>query len=174
MEVDVNAILPYTREFDQLCLAIAHLCLLDGVEAVIGPANDGNILANGVAYHLSQLSGHGEVLGVCTFRGSTGNYEIEPSHQGFIRGKRVLIVTGVIASIDTIRRFIESVAILTNKIVGVAVLVNQTSATAIDMSDGMTKIAMISLKTIGSSERADSRPPCIAGISAAIAPVTVP
>jgi len=132
--VNKDAIYPHTKQTSELCRAIAEEFCRYRIEAVVAPAVGAIILSQGVAYHLSELTGR-EVLGVYAdkVQNFDGEFVIKRGYDKLIAGKFVLVVEDIITTGGSVKRVIAEVRRVSGSIVGVAALCNRGGVTARDL-----------------------------------------
>lgn len=123
--VNKDAIYPYTEETDELCQAIAERSQDANVEVVIAPAVGGIILSQGVARHLTKMTGR-KVFAIYAEKADKGDAMVaKRGYDQFIPGKRVLVVDDVLTTGGSAKKIVELVKDLKGIIVGVHVLCNR-------------------------------------------------
>lgn len=127
--VNKDALYPYTRDTSALCEEMAARFKGAGVEAVIGPAVAAAILAQWVAYHLSEVLGH-EVFASYADKDGQGGFVIKRGYDKLISGKKVLIVEDLTTTGGSILKVVAAAKAAGAEVVGVAVLCNRGGVTA--------------------------------------------
>ncbi len=133
--VNKDAVYPHTEKTDELCQIIARRFQGMNVEVVVAPAVGGVILSEGVARHLTKMTGR-EVLGVYAEKTEDGeSMIIKRGYDKFIPGKRVLIVDDVLTTGGSVKKLVELVKSLNGTVVGVGALCNRGNVQPADLGD---------------------------------------
>ena len=143
--VNKDAVYPDTEATDELCQGIAERFQDDIVEVVVAPAVGGVILSQGVARHLTRMTGQ-KVLSIYADKveGSNG-LVIKRGYEKFVPSKRVLVVDDVLTTGGSVKRLVDLVRILGGVVVGVGVLCNRGNVQPSDI--GTPKLeALISVQ----------------------------
>ncbi len=104
------------------------------IDVVAGPTIGGVILAQWVAWHLSQRRGAGEVLAVFAEEEGEGVEKRRIFRRGYdavVRGARVLVVEDIINTGGSVEKVIQAVRDLGGTVAGLAVLCNRGGVPAI-------------------------------------------
>lgn len=139
--VNKDAIYPWTNDTSRLCRALANKFTGRGlgynVQAVIGPAVGGVILAQWVAHHLTENNGR-EVLGV--FAEKEGDiFVIKRGYDRLVARHNVLVVEDVLTTGGTVEKVIRAVRVVEGHVVGIGALCNRGNVTASDLDVPMLK-----------------------------------
>lgn len=128
--VNKDALYPHTEHTKAFALAIASYFIEDGVEAVIGPALGGVILAHVTANQLqSQLKS--PVLGVYAEKADTDEgFVIKRGFDKLIQGKRVLVVEDILTTGGSALKVINSTRSVGANVIGLGALCNRGGITA--------------------------------------------
>lgn len=122
--VNKDAVYPDTEATDELCQGIAERFCGDNVEVVVAPAVGGVILSQGVARHLTKMTGQ-KVLGIYADKEGEDALVIRRGYDQFVPDKRVLVVDDVLTTGGSARRLVELIRNLGGFVVGVGVLCNR-------------------------------------------------
>jgi orotate phosphoribosyltransferase len=98
------------------------------VEAVIGPAIGAAILAQWVAFHLSELTGR-EIPAVFAEKDGQGGFIIKRGYDQVIKGKRTLVVEDLTTTGGSIAKVVVAASAAGADIVGAIALVNRGDVT---------------------------------------------
>lgn len=126
--VNKDALYPYTHDTSILCKAMAERFLDKDVEVVVGPTMGAAILAQLVAYHLSELTGR-EVYGVYADKDGQGGFVLKRGYDQIIKGRSVLVVEDLTTTGGSIKKVVEVAKAAGGKIVGVIAIVNRGDVT---------------------------------------------
>jgi len=130
--VNKDAVYPHTNETSRLCRYIANHFEDSGVEVVIAPAVGGVILSQWTAYHLTGLTGRGEVLGVYADKIIVDGEDVFVIKRGYdklIDHKHVLVVEDVLTTGGSVKKVINAVRACGGTVAGVGVLCNRGGIT---------------------------------------------
>lgn len=127
--INKDALYPHIIPTTQLCHQIALLFVDDGVEAVIGPAMGGVILATRVAEQLIQLTRE-EPLGLYADKDGKDDFVIRRGYDKLVAGKRVLVVEDVLTTGNSAKKVVAAVRQAGGLVVGLAALWNRGGITA--------------------------------------------
>ena len=161
--VNKDAVYPYTEETDELCQAIAERFGDADVEVVVAPAVGGVILSQGVARHLTKITGR-KVFGIYAEKADEGDsLVIKRGYDKFVPGKRVLVVDDVLTTGGSVKKIIELVRdVLNGIIVGVGVLCNQGNVQPEDVGGVPVLEALINVQM--AMHDPDQCPLCAEGV----------
>lgn len=123
-----DAIYAFTRETSQICKEMAERFKNAGIEAVIGPAIGGAILAQWVAYHLSELT-NSEANAVFAEKDGQGGFIIKRGYDKIIAGKKTLVVEDLTTTGGSIKKVVEASRAIGAKIVGAVAICNRGNVT---------------------------------------------
>lgn len=130
--VNKDALYPHTTETSTVCASIAAQFVGMGVEVVAGPTIGGVIMAQWVAYHLSNQALL-PVLAVYAEEEDVDGERQRVFRRGYadlIAGRRVLVVEDVLTTGGSARQVIAAVQAAGGTIVGVGALCNRGQLTA--------------------------------------------
>lgn len=125
--INKDALLPWTEKMSQVGRLLAQRFVEEEVEVVVGPATAGIVIAQWVAYHLSDLK-NWEIPGVYTdktLENGEKRHEFKRGYDRLVSDNRVLVVEDVTATGSSIDLVLESVGALTDTVVGIGVIVNR-------------------------------------------------
>lgn len=104
--VNKDVIFQHPEKTAALSMGIATYFKDYEIDIVNGPVVGGAIIAQWVAYHLSNITGQ-KVLSVYTDKKNEGGFEIRRGYENIIPGKRMLIVEDVINAGGTIGQVVK-------------------------------------------------------------------
>lgn len=148
-----------------LACDLGHPFIEDDVEAVVGPAIGGVILAHGTAkfLNLDKKLERGDVgLARSLFADKDGDrFIIKRGYDVYIRGRRVLLVEDIMTSGGSIRATADAVRRVGGEVVGVAAICNRGKVTAESL--GVPKlVSLVEMDLV--TWTADECPLCEQGI----------
>lgn len=142
--VNKDAIYPYTHDTSVLCYAMAERFAKHDVEAVVGPAIGAAILAQWVAYHLTDLRGTA-VYAAYADKDGEGGFILRRGYDAIVRGKRVLVVEDLTTTGGSIKKVVETVRRAGGEVVGAIAIVNRGSVTEKDVGNPAEFQALVTL-----------------------------
>ncbi len=128
MYVNKDALYPYTTETSRLCREMAVRFRDKNIEAVSGPAIGAAILAQWVAYHLSEMTGH-EVYAAGAEKDGEGGFVLRRGYDKIVEGKNVLVVEALTTTGGSIKKAIDAVRAAGGNVVGAIALCNRGEGT---------------------------------------------
>ena len=128
MYVNKDALYPYTTETSRLCREMAGRFRDKNIEAVSGPAIGAAILAQWVAYHLSEMTGH-EVYAAGAEKDGAGGFVLRRGYDKIVAGKNVLVVEDLTTTGGSIKKAIGAVRAAGGNVVGAIALCNRGEVT---------------------------------------------
>jgi len=128
MYVNKDALYPYTTETSRLCREMAGRFRDKNIEAVSGPAIGAAILAQWVAYHLSEMTGH-EVYAAGAEKDGAGGFVLRRGYDKIVAGKNVLVVEDLTTTGGSIKKAIGAVRAAGGNVVGAIALCNRGDVT---------------------------------------------
>ena len=128
MYVNKDALYPYTTETSRLCREMAGRFRDKNIEAVSGPAIGAAILAQWVAYHLSEMTGH-EVYAAGAEKDGEGGFVLRRGYDKIVAGKNVLVVEDLTTTGGSIKKAISAVRAAGGNVVGAIALCNRGDVT---------------------------------------------
>src|SRR3989344_3887341 len=113
--------------FEELCLQMAREVALktNKIEAVVGPAPVGAVLAQRVAYHLSEMQ-HKMVVPFFTEKDKNGQHIFRRNFSKDLAGKSVLVVDDVIITGRSLEQLVKAIVLLKGQMAAVAVICNRS------------------------------------------------
>lgn len=123
-----DAMYAYTRETSQVCREMAERFKDAKVEAVIGPAIGAAILAQWVAFHLTDLTGR-EIFAVFADKDGQGGFIIKRGYDEVIKGKNVLIVEDLTTTGGSIKKVVEAARAVGANVIGAIAICNRGEVT---------------------------------------------
>lgn len=126
--VNKDALYPYTHDTSQLCKAMAERFIDKNVEVVIGPTMGAAILAQLVAFHLTELTSK-EVYGVYADKDGQGGFILRRGYDEIVRGKNVLVVEDLTTTGGSIKKVVEVARDAGAKVIGAIAIVNRGGVT---------------------------------------------
>lgn len=146
-----DAIYAFTRETSQICKEMAERFKNAGIEAVIGPAIGGAILAQWVAYHLSELTNR-EVNAVFAEKDpstgggqAVGGFIIKRGYDKIIAGKKTLVVEDLTTTGGSIKKVVEASRAVGAQIVGAVAICNRGNVTKENVGNPGEFISLVNL-----------------------------
>ena len=140
-----DAVYPYTEETDELCQGIADRFQNDNVEVVVAPAVGGVILSQGVARHLTKMTGQ-RVFGIYADKEEGDVLVIKRGYDKYVSGKRVLVVDDVLTTGGSVKKLVELVKKMGGILAGVGVLCNRGNVQPEDIGDIPRLEALINVR----------------------------
>ncbi|MSU73851.1 phosphoribosyltransferase [Candidatus Kaiserbacteria bacterium] len=128
MYVNKDALYPHTTETSRLCREMAVRFRDKNIEAVSGPAIGAAILAQWVAYHLSEMTGR-EVYAAGAEKDGEGGFVLRRGYDKIVEGKNVLVVEDLTTTGRSIKRAIDAVRTAGGNVVGAIALCNRGEVT---------------------------------------------
>ena len=126
--VNKDALYPYTHDTSQLCKAMAERFIDKNVEVVIGPTMGAAILAQLVAFHLTELTSK-EVYGVYADKDGQGGFILRRGYDEIVRGKNVLVVEDLTTTGGSIKKVVEVARDAGATVIGAIAIVNRGGVT---------------------------------------------
>ena len=119
-----DALYTDTHETSKLCKAMAEKFLENNVEVVIGPAIGAAILAQWVAYHLTDLTKH-DVSAAYADKDGKGGFILKRGYDALVKGKKTLIVEDLTTTGGSAKLVVEAARAAGADVVGVVILANR-------------------------------------------------
>ena len=138
--VNKDAMYPHVRETSDVCAEFAHRAAEFDIEAVVGPALGGIILAQWTAYHLSRLLGR-DVLALYAEK-ADDTLVLRRGYDRLVHGKRVFVVEDIINTGGSALKAVEAVRGAGGIVAAVGVLVNRSPDTVTSDTFGAPLIAL--------------------------------
>ncbi len=178
--VNKDLLYPHTKVTDEICKEIAQRFSSEKVEVVVGPAMGGILLAQGVAHHLSQITGN-EILAIYAEKDTvaipdpegkdrkchaeTGKFAIKRGNGGFVFCKRVLIVEDILTTGKTALEVVRAVEKVGGEVVGIGAICNRGGVTRYDIGKVPLLDSILNLKfEMFSEEECARHGPCSKGV----------
>ena len=162
--VNKDALYLHPKATELLCGIMAQAYVADEVDVVVGPTIGGVILTQWVAWHLSNIRTHGEVLAAYAEEEDGGDHKIRTFRRGYdqsVQGKRVVVVEDLVTTGGSVQKVIDAVQALGGTIQGVSVLCNRGGITGADLGG----VALHALTTVAlDSWEASACPLCAQGV----------
>jgi orotate phosphoribosyltransferase len=140
-----DALYTDTVETSKLCRAMAERFKDANVEAVIGPAIGAAILAQWVAYHLTDITGHA-VSAAYADKDGQGGFVLKRGYDALVKGKKTLIVEDLTTTGGSVKKVVEAVRSVGAAVVGVVVLANRGAVTKEDVGNPPAFEALVDLQ----------------------------
>lgn len=158
--INKDAIYSDPRVVSELCRYLSGE--FDGryIDTVLGPAIGGIIMAQWVAYHLSN-SRDNEVAAVYAEKDGQGGFALRRGYDKDIATGKVLIVEDILTTGSSVRKLVELTRAMGGRVVGVAALWNRGGVTAKGL--GVSKLVSL-IKRPLEAWPADACPLCVKGI----------
>ena len=147
-----DAIYAFTRETSQICKAMAGRFKDAGIEAVIGPAIGGAILAQWVAHHLSEMT-RSEANGVFAEKDGQGGFIIKRGYDKIIAGRNTLVVEDLTTTGCSIKKVVEASRAVGAKIVGAVAICNRGNVTKESVGNPGEFVSLVNLNMEQWSEK---------------------
>lgn len=122
--LNLDSLMPHTKESSLMGKLFAEKYKNEDIDIVAGPAVGGIILAQWVAYHLSELKGK-EILAVFTEKDANKNQIIDRGFDKLVKGKKILVVEDFTTTGGSVKSAAESVQQAGGKIIEICVIVNR-------------------------------------------------
>ena len=122
--VNKDAMYAYTYELSRLCKTMAERFKDKDVEVVIGPAVAAAILAQWVAYHMTNLRKK-EVYAVYADKDGQGGFIIKRGYDQLIKGKRALVVEDLTTTGESIKKVVGAAHAAGAHVAGAVAIVNR-------------------------------------------------
>lgn len=150
--VNKDAVIPHTMKLFRVARAMAMPFMHDrwNIQAVIGPAVGGAILASWVSFNLSEISGE-DVLGVYADKDGD-ELVIKRGYNKLIAGKRVLVAEDILNTGGSAAKVVRAARNLGCEVVGVTVICNRNAVTPDDLGGNLKLASLLDVKL-------DKRPP---------------
>ena len=142
--VNKDALYPYTRDTSLLCKAMAERFADKGIEVVAGPMMGAAILAQLVAYHLSELTGK-EVYGVYADKDGQGGFVLRRGYDDIVKGKKTLVVEDLTTTGGSIKKVVEVARAAGGDVVGAIAIVNRGGVTKEQVGDPPVFASLVEL-----------------------------
>ncbi|OGG60872.1 hypothetical protein A3C86_00375 [Candidatus Kaiserbacteria bacterium RIFCSPHIGHO2_02_FULL_49_16] len=123
-----DALYTDTIETSRLCRAMAQRFAKNGVEVVIGPAIGAAILAQWVAYHLTEIT-RKDVFAAYADKDGHGGFVLKRGYDTLVGGKKILIVEDLTTTGGSVKKVVEAVRMAGAEVLGVVVLANRGEVT---------------------------------------------
>ena len=122
--VNKDALYPYTHDTSRLCKVMAGRFADKDVEVVVGPTMGAAILAQLVAFHLTELMGR-EVYGVYADKDGQGGFILRRGYDEIVKGKKVLVVEDLTTTGGSIKKVVDVVRKAGGNVIGAIAIVNR-------------------------------------------------
>ncbi|MEK7539222.1 MAG: phosphoribosyltransferase family protein [Patescibacteria group bacterium] len=122
--VNKDALYIHTKETSRVCELMAEQVKNFDIDAVVGPALGGIILAQWTAYHLSKIK-QKEVLALYTEKDKEGVQKFTRGYDKFARAKNILVVEDAPTTGGSAKKVVDIVNDIGGKVVAVSVMVNK-------------------------------------------------
>ncbi|OGG58022.1 hypothetical protein A2853_00820 [Candidatus Kaiserbacteria bacterium RIFCSPHIGHO2_01_FULL_55_17] len=122
--VNKDALYPYTHDTSRLCKVMAERFADKDVEVVVGPTMGAAILAQLVAFHLTELMGR-EVYGVYADKDGQGGFILRRGYDEIVKGKKVLVVEDLTTTGGSIKKVVDVVRKAGGNVIGAIAIVNR-------------------------------------------------
>ena len=142
--VNKDALYPYSRDTSLLCKAMAERFADKGIEVVAGPTMGAAILAQLVAYHLSELTGK-EVYGVYADKDGQGGFVLRRGYDDIVKGKKTLVVEDLTTTGGSIKKVVEVARAAGGDVVGAIAIVNRGGVTKEQVGDPPVFASLVEL-----------------------------
>jgi orotate phosphoribosyltransferase len=122
--VNKDALYPHTTKTSLLCREMAMRFKDAGVEAITGPAMGAAILAQWVAYHMSDITGR-EVFATGAEKDGAGGFVLRRGYDKLVNGKKTLVVEDLVTTGGSLKKAIEAAEAAGAVVVGAIALCNR-------------------------------------------------
>ncbi|MDX9690589.1 MAG: phosphoribosyltransferase [Proteobacteria bacterium] len=119
-----DAIYPHTHALSAVCKAMATLFADRTIEVVVGPSLGGILLSQGIAYHLSEMTGR-DVLALYTEKTVTKDQIFTRGYDALVRGKRVLVVEDILTTGGSLTKVVRTVKDAGGEVIAACAMVNR-------------------------------------------------
>ncbi|MBI5645005.1 orotate phosphoribosyltransferase [Candidatus Kaiserbacteria bacterium] len=126
--VNKDAMYAYTHDLSALCKRMADLYRDKKVDVVIGPAVGAAILAQWVAFHLTEMNGR-SVYSVYADKDGNGGFVIKRGYDQLVKGKNTLIVEDLTTTGGSIKKVVDAVRVAGGTVVGAITICNRGDVT---------------------------------------------
>jgi orotate phosphoribosyltransferase len=134
--VNKDALYLHPTVTEQLCAHMAQDYDPAAVDVVAGPTVGGVILAQWVAWHLTQRRDTGDVLAVyAEEEAETKRRVFRRGYDAQVRGRRVVVVEDVVTTGGSAQKVIAAVRELGGTVVGLSILCNRSGKDGADLFD---------------------------------------
>ena len=147
-----DALYPYTHDTSKLCKVMAERFADKNVEVVVGPTMGAAILAQLVAYHLSELTGR-EVYGVYADKDGEGGFVLRRGYDQIVKGKNALVVEDLTTTGGSIKKVVDVARVSGGKVIGAIVVVNRGDVTKESVGNPPVFEALVNLQLESWPER---------------------
>jgi orotate phosphoribosyltransferase len=122
--VNKDALYTHPKETSRVCELMVQKVKDFDIDAVVGPALGGIILAQWTAYHLSKIKNK-EILAIYTEKNKEGIQEFTRGYDKLIKEKNILIVEDAPTTGISAKKVVDLVNSTGGKVVAVSVMVNK-------------------------------------------------
>ena len=122
--INKDALYTHPMETSRVCELMAQQVKDFEIDAVVGPALGGIILAQWTAYHLSKIK-QKEILAVYTEKNKEGVQRFTRGYDKIVKGKNVLVVEDAPTTGGSAKKVVDIVNNVGGKVVAVTVMVNK-------------------------------------------------
>jgi orotate phosphoribosyltransferase len=146
--VNKDAMYLHPQVTERVCARMAQEYDPAQVDVVAGPTVGGVILAQWVAWHLSQVREQGEVLAVyAEEEGAVRRRIFKRGYEQQIPGKRVVVVEDVVNTGGSARKVVDAVRDLGGEVAGVSILCNRSGDPHIDLGAPLHALVTLDLES---------------------------
>lgn len=160
--VNKDAIYPDTHAVSTLCRMLAEHFSSAGATVVAGPAIGGVILAQWVAYHLTELVNFA-VAAVYAEKNSASAFEFRRGYDNLLASAKTLVVEDILTTGRSVSAMVKAVRACGGEVVGVGALCNRGAVTAAHIGDPPELYSLIAVPL--ESWAAEDCPLCAQGIA---------
>ncbi len=126
--VNKDAMYAYTHDLSALCKTIAERVKERGIEVVAGPAVAAAVLAQWVAFHLTEMRGR-DVYAVYADKDGQGGFVFRRGYDQLIKGKKTLVVEDLTTTGGSIKKVVEAACASGAEVIGAFAIVNRGGVT---------------------------------------------
>ena len=140
-----DALYTDTKETSKLCRAMAEKFVKSDVDAVVGPAIGAAILAQWVAFHLSELTKR-DVAAAYADKDGRGGFVLKRGYDSLVKGRKTLVVEDLMTTGSSAKLVVEAVRAAGADVVGVVALANRGGVKKGDVGDPPCFEVLVDLK----------------------------
>jgi len=159
--VNKDAVYRDTEATDEVCREIAEHFKSSNVEVVVAPVEGGINLSQGVARHLTKLTGR-KVISIFADKEGEG-LTLKRGYDKDVPDKKVLVVDDVFTTGGSVKKLIELVRTLNGEVVAVGGLCNRGGVKVTDLGEGISELFTLTSVQMAAYDEAEC-PLCKGGV----------
>lgn len=163
--IDMDSVYPHTAELKKLCRMMAMAFKVDGIEAVIGPANGAVALSQHTAAALTGQMGY-SVLSLFADKelvpGQPPRFFLRPAYKKLVTGRKFLVVEDILVTGFSIRQVVQLIENHGGEVAGVSCIWNREELRRDSL--GVGKLNCLVNQRLDSWENEQACPHCRAGL----------